>query len=55
MSLLVVFVKATISRLFKVSSPLLLETPAIVTCFVADHGNTAWRAGLPSIAASKQD
>lgn len=33
---------------------LLLETPALVTCFPANHGNTAWRAGL-TIIASKQD
>jgi hypothetical protein len=32
----------------------LLDTPAIITCFLADHGNTAWRAGL-TIITSKQD
>jgi hypothetical protein len=28
----------------------LLDTPAIVACFLADHGNIAWRAGLTIIA-----
>jgi hypothetical protein len=32
----------------------LLDTPAIVACFLADHGNIAWRAGL-TIIASEQD
>jgi hypothetical protein len=29
----------------------LLDTPAIVACFLADHGNIAWRAGLTIIAS----
>jgi hypothetical protein len=29
----------------------LLNTPAIVACFLADHGNIAWRAGLTIIAS----
>jgi hypothetical protein len=29
----------------------LLDTPAIVTCFLAYHGNIAWRAGLTIIAS----
>jgi hypothetical protein len=33
---------------------LLLDTLAIATCFLADHGNIAWQAGL-TIIASKQD
>jgi hypothetical protein len=32
----------------------LLDTPTIVTCFLADHGNVAWRAGL-TIIANEQD
>jgi len=32
----------------------LLDTPTITTCFLADHGNIAWRAGL-SIIASEND
>ena len=32
----------------------LLDTPAIVACFLADHGNIAWRAGL-TIVAREQD
>ncbi len=32
----------------------LLDTPAIATCFLADHGNIAWRAGL-TIIASEND
>jgi hypothetical protein len=32
----------------------LLDTPAIATCFLADHGNIPWRAGL-TIIASEND
>jgi hypothetical protein len=32
----------------------LLDTLTIVTCFLADHGNIAWRAGL-TIIANEQD
>ena len=32
----------------------LLDIPVIVACFLADHGNVAWRAGL-TIIASEQD
>jgi hypothetical protein len=32
----------------------LLDTPAIVACFLADHGSIVWQAGL-TIVASKQD
>jgi hypothetical protein len=32
----------------------LLDTPAIVAIFLADHGNIAWRAGM-TIIASEQD
>jgi hypothetical protein len=31
------------------------QVPAIATSFLADHGNIAWRAGLLTIIASKQD
>jgi hypothetical protein len=31
----------------------LLDIPAIATCFLADHGNIAWRAGLTIIASEK--
>jgi hypothetical protein len=30
---------------------LLLDTPSIVACFLADHGSIAWRAGLTIIAS----
>jgi hypothetical protein len=32
----------------------LLDGPAIPICFLADHGNVAWRAGL-TIMGSKAD
>jgi hypothetical protein len=32
----------------------LLDTPAIATCFLADHGNIAWRAGLTIIASENE-
>jgi hypothetical protein len=32
----------------------LLDTPTVVTCFLADHGNIAWRAGL-TVIANEQD
>ncbi len=32
----------------------LLDTPAIPTCFLADHGNIAWRAGLTIIGSENE-
>jgi hypothetical protein len=32
----------------------LLDTPAIAACFLADHGNIAWRAGMITVIASEQ-
>jgi hypothetical protein len=34
--------------------PLVLDTPTIAMCFLANHGNIAWRAGV-TIITSEQD